>query len=248
MKNNNLSKTISYTSFGNKAILLEWQPIIDEAILKEIINFRDKIGGQKNDVYADFIVGYNSLTIVFKEFIVDFKEEIKKLQDIYSSNIQILKTQNYLWEIPVCYDLEFGIDLKEISESINLEVPEIVRLHSESVYTVFFIGFLPGFLYLGGLETTLFFDRKPNPRLVVEKGSVGIGGEQTGVYPISSAGGWNIIGKSPINFFDVDNEYPCFAKSGDQIKFKPISKNEFYQLEKVVSDNNYQLYKTIIHD
>jgi len=243
-----LANSKTYKSFGPKAILIEWKPVINLGILNDIIDFRDKIKNQKSGLFLDFCVGYNSLTLLFKENIADFKKEIEGLQEIDAFITTSLKTQNYQWEIPVCYDLEFGIDLKEMSNLSNLDISEIIEIHSNNLYTVFFIGFLPGFLYLGGLDSELFFGRKANPRLHVEKGSVGIGGQQTGVYPINSAGGWNIIGKSPINFFDADKEFPCFAKSGDQIKFNAISKEEFYDLEKLILVNKYQLLKTIIHD
>ncbi|PQB07984.1 allophanate hydrolase [Polaribacter filamentus] len=237
-----------YKPFGAKAILIEWKAIIEEATLKDILEFKDKINSQKSESYLDFSVGYNSLTIIFKDIILDFNQEVEKLKLIYTLNSTIKPVQKFLWEIPVCYDLEFGIDLEEMSKSLNLEISEIIKMHSEGIYTVFFIGFLPGFLYLGGLNSKLFFDRKPNPRLNVEVGSVGIGGEQTGVYPVNSAGGWNIIGKAPISFFDLEASNPCFAKSGDQIKFSAITKKEFLELENVVSKKTYQLFKTVIND
>ncbi|MCL4137197.1 UNVERIFIED_CONTAM: hypothetical protein GTU68_030880, partial [Idotea baltica] len=195
--------------------------------------------------YSDLIQGYNSLTIIYKEFIQDFNSETKLLKSVYASTFKKAKQDYFLWEIPVCYDLEFGIDLEEISKKSNLEIDGIIKIHSENIYKVFFIGFLPGFLYLGGLHEQLFFDRKPNPRLKVAKGSVAIGGMQTGVYPQNSAGGWNIIGKTPINFFDVNKSNPCFAKAGDGIKFKPISVEKFYQLEKEIELKKYQLKKTL---
>jgi inhibitor of KinA len=238
----------TYKPFGAKAILIEWKAIIEEATLKDILEFKDKINSQKSESYLDFSVGYNSLTIIFKDIILDFNQEVEKLKLIYTLNSTIKPVQKFLWEIPVCYDLEFGIDLEEMSKSLNLEISEIIKTHSENIYTVFFIGFLPGFLYLGGLNSKLFFDRKPNPRLNVELGSVGIGGEQTGVYPVNSAGGWNIIGRTPINFFDLEASNPCFAKSGDQIKFSAITKKEFLELENVVSKKSYQLFKTVIND
>ena len=220
----------TYKPFGAKAILIEWKAIIEEAILKDILEFKDKINSQKSESYIDYSIGYNSLTIIFKDIILDFNKEVEKLQSIYTLNSTI------------------GIDLEEMSQSLNLEILEIIKTHTESIYTVFFIGFLPGFLYLGGLNSKLFFDRKPNPRLNVEVGSVGIGGEQTGVYPVNSAGGWNILGRTPIIFFDLEVSNPCFAKAGDQIKFSVITKKEFLELEILVSKKSYQLFKTIIND
>ncbi|WP_339882741.1 5-oxoprolinase subunit PxpB [Polaribacter vadi] len=242
-----MDKKPTYKQFGEKAILVEWQAIIDDEILNDMLLFVEKIKAHKEINYIDLIQGYNSLTIIYKKFIENFGEEVALLKSVYSSTLKIAKQDYFLWEIPVCYDLEFGIDLQEISKKSSLEIDEIIKIHSETIYKVFFVGFLPGFLYLGGLNEQLFFDRKPNPRLHVAKGSVAIGGMQTGVYPQNSAGGWNIIGKTPIDFFDVNTPNPCFAKAGDFIKFKPISLDQFYQLEEEIKDEKYQLIKTLQH-
>ena len=113
-------------------------------------------------------------------------------------------------------------------------VADIVRLHTETDYLVYFIGFQPGFLYLGGLHQNLLVPRKSTPRVRVDKGSVGIGGAQTGVYPQNSSGGWNIIGKSPLNFFNMKATNPCFAKPGDRIQFVAVDIHTFYEIEREV--------------
>lgn len=243
-----MNKKLTYKPFGNKAILIEWEAIIDQEILNDIIQFKENINAQKKEDYSDFIIAYNSLTIIYKEEILDLKNEVERLQSIYKSSTITEQQENYIWEIPVCYDPKFGIDLQEIAQSLKLSIEEIIQLHSEKIYTVFFIGFLPGFLYLGGLNENIFFDRKQNPRLQVDKGAVAIGGKQTGIYPSNSAGGWNIIGKTPLNFFDVQKANPCFAKAGDFIQFKPISAEAFYQLEKEVKENKFKISKTLQHD
>lgn len=239
---------ITYKPFGKQAVLIEWNSIINEEILKDILRFKEKITSIKKGIFTDLIVGYNSLTIKYKEEFIDFYIEVEELKSVYKTYGITIKEENFIWVIPVCYDVQFGIDLEEISKKSNLSIEEIIKLHSEVLYTIFFIGFLPGFLYLGGLDSNLFFDRKSNPRLKVIKGSVAIGGKQTGIYPSESAGGWNIIGKTPIPFFDIKNENPCFAKSGDKIKFKPISLAEFYQIEKDVEKNNYIISKKPLYD
>ena len=240
-----MDNQLTYKRFGERAILIEWRAIIDDKILNDILLFKEKIFAKNSIEFVDLIQGYNSLTIIYKNSITDFEEEIYLLKSIYTSTLKIKKQHYHQWEIPVCYDLKFGIDLEEISQKTDLKIEKIIKLHSEAAYKIFFIGFLPGFLYLGGLNEQLFFDRKPNPRLNVAKGSVGIGGKQTGVYPNNSAGGWNIIGKTPIIFFNIENANPCFAKAGDFIKFKPISVDEFYQLEKEIKEKTYQLNKTL---
>ena len=226
-----MHKNITYKPFGDKAILIEWQPKIDETILKDMIQFKAKIKAQVDGV-VDVILAYHSITILYKSIIYDFFEKVNDLKIIYIQKVKELEFKSIVWEIPVCYDLEFGLDLEEISKKKQLSILDVIELHTKPIYTVFFIGFLPGFPYLSGLNQQLFFDRKANPRLKVEKGSVAIGGQQTGVYPVSSSGGWNIIGKTPISFFDVTNSQPTFLKSGDKIKFVSISKEEFFKIEK----------------
>ena len=238
-------KQVSYKRFGAKAILIEWQPIISDEILQDILLFKSKINLNKNIEIIDLVPGYNSLTVVYKNDIIKLEEKVNQLQAIYKLPSQLVKQQFYQWEIPVCYDLQFGIDLEEMAMSSKIDIEEIIRLHSEALYRVYFIGFLPGFLYLGGLNSKIFFDRRPNPRLNVPKGTVAIGGKQTGIYPNSSAGGWNIIGKTPVHFFDVENENPCFAKAGDYITFKSISIEEFEELEIEINEKNRQPLKTL---
>jgi inhibitor of KinA len=152
------------------------------------------------------------------------------------------------WQIPVCYNDEFGIDLEFVSKQKSLTKTQIIQRHSQVNYRVFFIGFLPGFLYLGGLDKSLHIPRKSSPRLAVKKGAVAIGGSQTGIYPGVSPGGWNIIGNSPISFFDVTKEQPCFAKAGDFIQFKSVSIEEYRDIKEQVIRGVYKIQQTTRDD
>jgi inhibitor of KinA len=236
-----LNKFPIYKPLGKRAILIEWPEKIDENILNEIILFQKRVESLKADKLQDTIIGYNSLTLVYCKAYKDYDTEINEISSLNTHRTLEPKQNNRLWRIPVCYDEEFGIDLLEMSKKLDLSVGEIVKLHSENIYTVYFIGFLPGFLYLGGLHDKLVMPRRDNPRLRVSKGSVGIGGSQTGVYPIDSAGGWNIIGRTPVSFFNIKQEKPCFAKAGDNIQFIPISKSDYFELEKKIKAGNYIL-------
>ena len=112
--------------------------------------------------------------------------------------------------------------LRQISKALKLEVNELIHLHSKNTYMVYFLGFMPGFPYLSGLNPRLHYQRKEKPKVNVPKGSVGIGGKQTGIYTTDSPGGWHIIGSTPINLFDSTTSPPCFIKPGDIISFKKI--------------------------
>lgn len=230
-----IEEQLTYKRFGESALLIEWPPEVNETILKDILSFQFLIEKQLNEFLIETVNAYNSLTLIFHADKITFEgleNELKKLYDMIDSSAPL--AQQNLWNLPVCYDEHFGIDLQEISNTTGLAISEIIRLHVDAVYTVYFIGFLPGFLYLGGLPSSLHFPRKKTPRLKIEKGAVAIGGEQTGIYPMESPGGWNIIGSSPISLFDVNSNPPCQIKSGDQVRFRPISIEKFEQIKSEV--------------
>jgi len=133
-------------------------------------------------------------------------------------------------EIPVCYHAEFALDLAELAEHAQLSADEVVRLHSSGEYRVQCVGFTPGFPYLAGLPPALAKPRRTVPRAHVPAGSVAIGGSQTGVYPLSSPGGWNVIGRTPLELFSATREQPALLKAGDRVRFRPISTEEFHTL------------------
>jgi inhibitor of KinA len=185
--------------------------------------------------------------VKYQSALEDYERIKQTLAALYQSIDSSILSASFLWEIPVCYDAQFGIDLDEMSGHLGLSAKEIIELHSGATYTVYFIGFLPGFLYLGGLDKRLYVSRKAIPRLRVPKGAVAIGGQQTGIYPMQSAGGWNIIGNTPISLFDATKEPPCFARSGDKINFLPVDMEAYEQIREKINQGNYQLPKSIIH-
>ncbi|WP_442267503.1 5-oxoprolinase subunit PxpB [Tenacibaculum sp. ZS6-P6] len=239
-----LKDNLIFKRLGEKAILIEWNSEVQPSLIDEITSFKNEILDKKIDQIQDFIIGYTSLVIKYKEEIIGFSDEIVALQKIYSEKEEVRKETKFIWEIPVCYHVDFGFDLPEMSKQLNVSIKELIDIHSTTLYTVHFIGFLPGFLYLGGLNTKLFIQRKATPLLKVPKGAVAIGGKQTGIYPEESAGGWQIIGKTPINFFNANKTIPCFAKAGDKIRFKSITKEEFISLAQSISEGSYELHKT----
>jgi len=239
---------LSYKRFGERAILIEWPSEIEEPILKDLLHFKECIEENNHKKIEDVRSAYNSLLVIYNEGITDFKNEVLQLEKIYASGIKNNKLTSTLWKIPVCYSKEFALDLEEISKAKGKTAKELISLHTETIYTVYFIGFLPGFLYLGGLKELLHHPRKATPRLKVEKGAVAIGNGQTGIYPSESPGGWNIIGNSPINFFNVNNQEPCFAKPGDSIKFYEVSIKQYQSIKGLVEAGEYQIESEVMDD
>ena len=136
-----------------------------------------------------------------------------------------------LIEIPVCYDPEFGFDLDRVAEHTKLSEREIVDLHSTREYRVACIGFVPGFTFLAGLPKNLATPRRDVPRKEIPPGSVGIGGAQTGIYPLRSPGGWNLIGRTPLKLFDPTKDPPTLLCPGDRVRFRAITREEFESLK-----------------
>jgi inhibitor of KinA len=130
-------------------------------------------------------------------------------------------------EIPVCYDDKFALDLDEVSHHASLSAQEVIALHSGAEYRVHCVGFTPGFPYLSGLPPELATPRRSVPRKEVPAGSVAIGGNQAGIYPMTSPGGWNIIGRTPLLLFRPKKNPPAFLCAGDRVRFRPIGREEF---------------------
>jgi inhibitor of KinA len=134
-------------------------------------------------------------------------------------------------EVPVCYDGEFAPDLASLAELRRLSVEELIRTHSQTVYTVYFLGFAPGFAYLGTVPEAIAAPRLASPRRRVEAGSVGIAGRQTGIYPCSVPGGWQLIGRTPLSMFRTDRDPMALLACGDEVRFRPISREEYARIK-----------------
>lgn len=143
-----------------------------------------------------------------------------------------LQSEARLLEVPVCYEPEYGLDLEIVAGHSQLSPNEIARRHLQADYRVRCVGFTPGFPYLSGLPRVLATPRRATPRVAMPPGSVAIGGAQTGIYPLASPGGWNIIGRTPLRLFDAAREPAALLQTGDRVRFVAISGSEFERWEK----------------
>ena len=146
-----------------------------------------------------------------------------------------------LLEIPVLYGGEMGPDLAHVAEHAGLSEAEVIKLHSEPEYLIYMLGFTPGFTYLGGLNPKLETPRLETPRVLIPAGSVGIAGKQTGIYPIASPGGWQLIGRTPVRMYDPDREVPMLPRAGQYIHFSPITEEEYRKIEAEIEAGTYRL-------
>lgn len=233
---------IRFFQISENAISLEFGNDINEETLGRIAGLNQCIKRNPFAGLLSTIPAYTTLTLYFNPvgLMNDFNLKGSTTLDkislyIKSINVETNTDQekySQIINIPVCYDPTFGFDLQELSLFHQLIKEEIIEIHSSAVYTVYMIGFVPGFPYLGGLSKRLTSPRKQNPRPAIPAGSVGIAGQQTGIYPLETPGGWQIIGRTPIKLFDVNRQQPSLLKAGDKIKFEQISLIEFEQLER----------------
>ncbi len=237
---------ITLEAFGQHAVLINWAAQL--TLSHEIVAYLNWIEKKFPEEIQETVPAYHSAVIYLsvKVNVHFFIEKLKK----YVPKISELKNQtnHFVFTIPVCYDQEFGLDIKEVSKVNDLSTLKLIELHTQPIYRVQFIGFLPGFPYLSGLREPLHTPRKENPRPFIEKGAVGIGGGQTGIYPVDSPGGWNIIGKTPVRLFDPHLEKPSLLRAGDYLKFESVTKVQFNLMELEVASGTFQINKKAYHD
>ena len=170
---------------------------------------------------------YNSVLVTFDTLKVRQKMMLEILEEIVKEKNSVQLAEQRIVEIPVCYENEFAPDILDVATHNNISVEEVIGYHCKPEYLVYFLGFSPGFPYLGGMQKEISIPRLKTPRIKVPAGSVAIGGDQTGIYPVSSPGGWRIIGRTPEKLFLQGNTPPTLLKMGDYVKFVPITRDEF---------------------
>lgn len=218
--------------FGNEISLEIHQKV------QALSRFLDK---NKLPGVIEYVPAYTNVTVYYDCYQVATQITNSNIQSPYERMAKILEEaikkldvttieKPEIVEIPVCYGGEFGPDLEFVAKYNHLSTEEVIHIHSNGQYLTYMIGFAPGFPYLGGLSEKLATPRREAPRLEIPAGAVGIAGNQTGIYPISTPGGWQLIGRTPIRLFRPEKEIPTLLKPGNIIKFKPISYKRYQQL------------------
>ncbi|MBX2960903.1 MAG: 5-oxoprolinase subunit PxpB [Cyclobacteriaceae bacterium] len=184
--------------------------------------------------YLDVIPSYSTLSIVYDPVVIRklkttsaFEWVRAKVTETIKSSLIKLEVKSRTITIPVCYDPSVAPDIKRLAAEKKISVEKVIELHTRQTYCVYLLGFLPGFAYMGKVDDRIVMPRLDKPRARVPVGSVGIAGNQTGIYPLESPGGWNLIGKTPVKLFDASLPDPVFFRPGDKVKFKSISMEEF---------------------
>ncbi len=216
--------TLDYIPYGHRALLINWPSAIAPEILYDIIALNALL---THEAILERVIAYHSLTLIFHQPQERFDFWINHVDELYHKATQYAEISPTIHKIPVCYDPELAPDLVPLCADKNMSIKELITAHSAPEYLVYFIGFQPGFVYMGGLNPKLKAPRKSTPSPFVAQGSVAIGGAQTGIYPADAPGGWHVIGRTYLDLFDPLKSPACAIKSGDLIKFIPIAREEF---------------------
>ncbi|HLK28070.1 MAG TPA: 5-oxoprolinase subunit PxpB [Puia sp.] len=220
---------------GDAAACIDLGNIIDEDINRKIIAIQSWLHSNPFEGLKDIVIAYASISVYYDPLITKKRTHFQstvfefirqKLEAAFSNSTTIDENDKKVIRIPVCYSDEFAIDINFISSKKQISREEIIHLHTSKTYRVYMIGFLPGFSYLGQVDEKLIIPRKKKP-ITVAAGSVGIAGSQTGVYPLACPGGWQIIGRTPMKFFDSKATLPVMMNAGDHVQFYEISRDEF---------------------
>ena len=211
---------------GDSAWVINFSPSISKATLLKVTYLNEFINNASLQGVLETVPAYHTLTIHFDPLICP----LEHLRDTINNAIALTPTElsigRYI-EIPTLYD---GEDLLIVSQHTGLSVDEVIATHAQGEYLVYMLGFTPGFAYLGGMNENLNTPRLDSPRARIKAGAVGIAGNQTGIYPIDSPGGWQLIGRTPLILFNIDSCEPTLLKAGDTLRFVAISKEEFQAL------------------
>ena len=221
-------KQIKIFPLGLDALTVEFGNEIDEKLSRRAVSLARYIEENRFEGFIETVPAYASTTIFydfykvkrnFREFATAF-DAVKSFVEIALGNLdETAETNSRVIEIPVSFDKESALDLEFVAETNNLTTDEVIKIFTAQTFRVFMLGFLPGFAYMGETDERISAPRKTSPRLKVPKGSVGIAGRQTGIYPLDSPGGWQIIGRTNVEMFDVNNNNPCLLQVGDSVKF-----------------------------
>jgi inhibitor of KinA len=221
------AEIVRIASAGDAALLIEFPQTISPAINARAIALADAITRNRGTAVRDAVVGYATLTLYFDPLVVDAAWLEAETREIAASLEPRPEPAGAVVEVPVCYGAELGPDLAAVAQFGGCSEEDVVAIHAGVTYRVYMLGFVPGFAYMGSVDDRIAAPRRATPRTAVPPGSVAIAGNQTGVYPIATPGGWNIVGRTPMKLFDPNRPQPSSFRAGDSVRFKPISRRDF---------------------
>ena len=226
---------------GDSSVLIVFGDTISAETNSRITATVRLIREQRIEGMVDMIPAFVSLLINYNPQVISYAALRRRLETILEMKAESAETVRRVFEIPVCYGGEFGPDLQNIADHAGLSPREVIDIHTSRDYLIYMLGFLPGFCYLGGLDERIHTPRLKTPRLKIPSGSVGIGGSQTGIYPMESPGGWQLMGKTPVKTYDPCRETPILVQAGEYIRFVEIDEAEFRRIAREIEQGTWQV-------
>ncbi|MEM5780938.1 MAG: 5-oxoprolinase subunit PxpB [Lawsonibacter sp.] len=215
---------------GDTSLTVEFGNEISTSINAQIRAFNIALANSNVPGIVETVPTYRSLTVHYDPSVILYAPLVKKLKGLLGQLDQIQIPPSEVLEIPVLYGGEPGPDLDFVAQHNGKTPEEVVQIHTSTEYLIYMLGFTPGFTYLGGMSDAIAAPRLKTPRVKIPAGSVGIAGSQTGVYPIDSPGGWQLIGRTPVHMYDPARETPILPQAGQYIKFRAIDQGEYDQI------------------
>ncbi|WP_226584882.1 5-oxoprolinase subunit PxpB [Halobacillus litoralis] len=234
---------LNFHPLGDQSVLIELGTTISEETNQQVRTISALLDEQQPDWIIEYIPAFTSVTVLYDPIYITKHQSplnrdqlpydwvCEKIQTLLSKTTESVNHQPRTIDIPVCYGHTYGPDLTNVAEQNGLTEEEVIETHMSGDYLVYMIGFAPGFPYIGGMDEKISTPRRSEPRLSIPAGSVGIAGGQTGVYPIETPGGWQLIGRTPLTLFDPSKETPSLLQSGDHIRFTRITEEEYGRLK-----------------
>ena len=233
---------IKFCNQGESGLVVELGTTIDQEINTTVHRLAASLRKEFTTEIDAVVPTYRSLMIYFNPLQVSRNEVKQRVEKIYAqvSVAAAAEQQSRVVYIPTCYGGEFGPDLPFVASNAGLEPAEVIRIHTSTAYKLYMIGFTPGFPYLGGMSEKIATPRLQKPRTCIPAGSVGIAGTQTGLYPMESPGGWQLIGRTPLKVFNPAAANPFLYVAGDYLKFEPVSPEEYAAIAEEVDAGRYR--------
>lgn len=225
---------------GDRALSVEFGNEIDEHINAKLMGFIKLFEDEKIDGIEEFVPSFRAVLIHYNPKILSYARMVRLVEAILEKNVHEAVHKKRIVQIPVCYEGEYAPDIDFVAEHAGISVDKVVQIHTSKAYLIYMLGFQPGFPYLGGLDERIHTPRLASPRVKINAGSVGIGGTQTGLYPMESPGGWQIIGTTPVRCYNPDKEKAIPYLAGDYIQFVPISQDEFKTIQEQDLNGEYE--------
>ena len=230
----------AFLSAGDTALVVQYGEVVDVSINRTVRQLAFAVRKLNIKGVVDTVPTMRSLMIHYDPLFLSKSALIEVVTPLLS-NLEELEENNKNWLIPVCYEDEFAPDINDVSKVTNTTIDEIVRQHTLLELEVFMMGFLPGFPYVGLLPEVFDLPRRIEPRVHIPPRSISVAARQTTIYTINSPGGWHLIGRTPVDFYNANRDEPILVRAGDRIKFQAIAKSEFIEIEADIKAGAFNL-------